>query len=286
MVFALALAFLGRGHASIVDGKLIEKGDPLAKFTVRIFLPDGTCSGTLITRNIVLTAAHCVVDEDTKKIFQSVDGISVGFNAFEAERLESTSSIVIGAEKIVLDRGYLGTDSRAANIHYSESQTKNHDLALIRLEKDAPAAFKPIPLARREEITAYADTLLIAGYGREKAGDGSTSGRLKSAKLLLHTDDPGYARIWMNYGNGLGCNGDSGGPILIETPSEGYKLAGVMNTGNDACTEGSLAARVDDYSDFLETAMRRLGSSADGLFTVSQGKVPPRVARHSIWPSR
>ncbi len=293
LLISLTFAALSFGHEEIVDGVVVQAGDPLAKFTVRIFLPDGKCTGTLIEPNIVLTAAHCVVDETTQKIIPYADSVKVGFDRFDAATLEAAGTTTITADKVILDRGYIGLDSRHTTEDYGPTSPKNHDVALIRLSQNAPAEFKPIPLARASEIAQYGNTLTLAGYGRESAAADATSGRLKSASVTLTDSGPDYAVITTEYGSGLGCYGDSGGPLLIRTPLEGYKLAGVHNSGMGDCTGANAAARIADYADFLDQAMRRLGSSAAHLFTVAAPPAPTpptpapptKVARHSFWPS-
>ena len=276
-LLTLAAISLTVGRADIVDGEVVRKGDPLAKFTVRIFSPDGICTGTLVTRNIVMTAAHCMVDE-SGRIFPHAEDSTVVFNRFEEEILDLDATTKITASKAILDRGYIGSDSRHTTEDYSSRTTKNHDVGLIRLAKDAPAEFAPIPIALHSEIEAYSDTLLVAGYGKEVDVDDGPSGRLKSAKVTLVENDARYSRIRTKYGNGLSCSGDSGGPLLIKTP-EGYKLAGVHNTGQAGCRGTASAARIVDYTDFLDQAMRRLGSSSALLFTTK----PPVKQPGSFW---
>jgi len=280
---AFSLSVLSFGHETIVGGKVVAKGDPLAKFTVRIRISNFLCTGTLITRNVVLTAAHCLMDEATQKIFPTADDMDVIFNRFESpDELDLfASSAIVPVAKAIIDRGYIGDDSRHTDQDYGLSSRKNHDVALLRLKSDAPADFAPIPLARKSEIEAYASSAVLAGYGTEKDVEGARVGRLKVAKVRITENGSHYARVVAEWGDGLSCHGDSGGPLLIRTPKEGYKVAGVIDTGTIGCTTASQMARIEDYADFLERAMPRLNASAKGLFTAA-----PAPIVGSRWPLR
>jgi hypothetical protein len=49
-------------------------------------VPDAQCSGTLIDRNLVLTAAHCIRDEFTNELKQPLDQWRIVFNYVMPER--------------------------------------------------------------------------------------------------------------------------------------------------------------------------------------------------------
>lgn len=282
---ALAGLSLSLGRAElIVDGEVAAKGDPLAKFTVRIFTPIGLCTGTLITRRIVVTAGHCVVGED-QRLLPYADQLKISFNRFEREFLDEGSGVEIKADKIVIDGGYLDTNGRHTLNRRGIFDRKSYDIALIHLSKDAPADFAPIHIATSDEITTYAKSLRVAGYGQEGKADDALSGRLKSASVTLTQNNFFYLTVVSTYGNGITAAGDSGGPLLIEVPGEGYKLAGVHNAGTVSSVSSprnaiAHALRLADYTSFLDQGMARLGSNSALLFSK-----PRSAPSRSTWPN-
>jgi secreted trypsin-like serine protease len=272
---ALALSSVASGHDLIAGGTTLKKGDPLAKFVVGIRVGHQRCSGTLIARNIVLTAAHCLVDQKTNTVIPDAKPIRVAFDRFESLTLQFipllNSALAPAADFEIAD-GYLTNGKHFdAKVSFFTQFRKLHDLndvALIRLRDDAPSDFTPVALARKSELDTYASTILVAGFGMVYDSPDAMSGQLKSASMSLADSGGRVAEITTNPGNGTVCSGDSGGPLLIKTPREGYKLAGVIDESIHDCQGGAIAARIDGYTDFLGRAMARLGSTSRGLFTV------------------
>ena len=94
----------------------------------------------------------------------------------------------------------------------------------------------------------------------------------------------------MTYGDGLPSFGDSGGPLLIKTPNEGYKLAGIDNSiGISGMTDMHKAviadyaraqvfeARISDYVAFLNNALPRMGASINDVFITPPVMPAPNV---------
>ncbi len=245
---------------SIVDGEIVRAGDPLAAFTVRIFNPGKkVCSGSLVAPGVVLTAAHCVVDKETGKVYADLSDFVVAFNRFETEGLPRNSSTTRTVRAVISNPKFKGIDDASA---LGLVHTAN-DVALIGLSEDAPGDFTPVAFATASELTTYADTLRIAGYGRESAGSSESRGRLKTAQVTLSDDESSEDIIATLYGSGIGYSGDSGAPLLILNPKKGYRLVGVHNTGTHtagkrASSAKNFAARISYHRTFIDAAMAKL----------------------------
>jgi hypothetical protein len=158
----------------------------------------GFCSGAAIARNLVLTAAHCVVTgTDTKLV------------VFEAGGQPSLKPIATIAR-------HPQFDAEAVRRHRTTA-----DVALLKFTEAVSSA--PVPLGPADLKVAAGDPFLVAGYGLATPGDGRSGGTVRMATLVA-TGQPGTLQIRLmdpatkNERAGLGaCVGDSGAPVFTNS---------------------------------------------------------------------
>jgi len=192
----LACALAWSLSAAAMVGGAQPADDGAGRSAVMLTGSRGTfCSGVALARDLVLTAAHCVLPGADYKL--------VELGAGRQPVLKDLATIVRHPE----------FDVNAVLRHRVTA-----DVALLKLA--APVKNVPAPLAPPGGAVAVGDSFMVAGYGLAVRGDGKTGGTVRAAALVA-TGQPGSLQIRLtdpaSKGEraGLGaCTGDSGAPVF------------------------------------------------------------------------
>jgi secreted trypsin-like serine protease len=208
-VFTILLVFMCGPAAAMVGGA--APAGEFARAAVMIVGSRGnSCTGTLVARDLVLTAAHCVAPGSDYKLVQ-----------FDAQKQPSLRDIVR------IER----------HPQFSAKTFDNHlataDVALIKLAAPVQGVSQAT-LSGGAFAVAPGDRFTIAGYGLTERGNGKTGGTLRAANLAA-TGKPGNLQIRLvdpatnGERAGLGaCTGDSGGPVFQDFGGR-FLMVGVIS---------------------------------------------------------
>lgn len=214
------------------------------------------CSGGLWKPKIVITAAHCVVEEGTSNIYpaSNVNVYSQGANL-------ASSRPVAKAISIILTSGY--TNSKTGFVEAK-------DIAFLVLDKEigTPLVTR---LASESEISAATlngKKLSFFGYGQTaKVGDVSlipltlnqTPFQFLGGKTYL------YSRTSSDTG---ACFGDSGGPVILSTSTENLLVGPIAGGSGTPCypeikTRSVLSLAAANFSTLAKVALETAGYPTD-----------------------
>lgn len=198
--------------AAAMVGGAPPAADGVGRSVVMILGSYGTaCTATVVARDLLLTAAHCVQPGADYKL--------VGSESGQEPELKNIVRIERDPQ-FDLQRlfGHLATA----------------DVALLKLEQPLPARIPPARIDAEGETVAVGDTLMVAGFGVTVRGDGRTGGTVRAAALVV-TGHPGPLQIRLydprtrDESAGLGaCAGDSGAPAFREADGT-LSIVGVVS---------------------------------------------------------
>ncbi|MBM4375239.1 MAG: trypsin-like serine protease [Deltaproteobacteria bacterium] len=202
---------VGAEEAEIVNGEPYS-GSPA---TVYIDLGGGSCTGTLITPRVVLTAKHCTNGIPTNAI-----------SVFFGNKANGPGTWIDAVHDEVYAKGAEGGP---------------WDLALITLKSAGPTT--PIPVNEKDPKAFIGMQVHIVGFG--VTGEySSDSGVKRHGYTTLLSVEPGL--VYTGVKPSSTCYGDSGGPNFITVGGQEYVLA-ATSFGTAACGSGADgAARTDD----------------------------------------
>lgn len=216
-------------HEPIIGGTTTT-GDPaVAALLGRVPGSDqaGLCTATLIRPTWMLTAAHC-----------SDPAVAGEGNEYEVRfapnARETPPDRVVRVRRVLWNRDFDSANLPAGN-----------DIALVELERPAPAGITPVPFITGPLPSSLeGSTVRLVGYGLDDGFDmeGASAGIKRTVNVTLNTIGPQTLAVG-TFG-ATSCNGDSGGPAFA-TIGGRETLIGVTSYGFIFCIAAANYTRVD-----------------------------------------
>lgn len=176
---AIAIVFLAGGFLfAAPDAHAVVKGNSsaLERHTVRIVRGAIRCSGVVIGRSLIASAAHC----------------------------GGRGTVIAGGAQIAIAGA-----TRSATLNDGRRVSVSGDAVIARLSRPLPASVTPVAVG-----DGGGETYTIAGYGTADERQRGAYGQLREARLVAAERfalvDPGRTGSI----GASACFGDSGGPVL------------------------------------------------------------------------
>jgi V8-like Glu-specific endopeptidase len=194
---------------------------------------DGTwesCTGTLISPTVFLTAAHC----------EGADRVAVTFDSSYDSKTGTT---------------YWG--KWHADPLYGHAQNDPHDIAVVVLDTPVGIAAARLPKLGSLDGLRVGDGITAVGYGAQSVtmGKGGATFHYADIRYVATGSVNALTKSWIrasmnpSTGDGGTCYGDSGGPNFLGAgPTETNIIAGTTITGDSVCRATNVDYRLDTFS--------------------------------------
>lgn len=224
------------------------------------------CGGTLTTPTTVVTAAHCVTNQDTGAVRDPAT-VLIGFGS----SLRDRNMPVVGVTTITVNPAYA-------------RRTASNDIAVLTLDRPVTdvASLPPVSLAESTSLTAPGTPVRAVGWGNTSGDAKSYPDVFRVGRMVVFPDAscgggenfsvgsvrfigfaPGEAdAAVMICAAGAtpsgqvidACQGDSGGP-LVAGEGAAARLVGVVSWGEECATDRpGVYTRISSELDFLASA--------------------------------
>ena len=212
------------GNAHTIVAIVAEKGGGQA-----------LCTGTIVSPEVILTAAHCV-DENPAKLH-----IIFGTNI-----AKTSANDIREGDKFIQHPNW--------NRHLP---TGEGDLALIHFKGLIPEGHSPVTLANENLKLKKGQKVLMMGYGVTDGIRENGSGKLRETSSQILDQHSPTESLTDGHKSSV-CFGDSGGPAFVKVGSEFVQWGVASSVTDKSCDEDSIHTEVMKYEPWIKLTINKM----------------------------
>ncbi|RYZ69731.1 MAG: trypsin-like serine protease [Proteobacteria bacterium] len=239
-----------RCETGIINGTEVSEADPFAKRVALLqYDVSGSCTATLISPNVLLTAAHCVRGKSNLRVSFGIAGDACATIGPQAK-----------VRRVVATRVHENYDDRGFSTN--DLNLVKNDIALVRIKGEAP---RDMVISRVYDERAQLDSseLIAVGYGDTTERSQQAPLLRRVTKSLRDVEPTAWAQqltLLQPY-SGI-CTGDSGGPQFVRSRGQ-YQIYAINSAvaglnDQDYCRNKAVLMFAPYFADWISRNLRGL----------------------------
>ena len=234
------------------------------------------CGGSLVAPNVVITAAHCIFDQEGTALQVAPDDVTV----VTGRTVLSSSQ----GQELPVSNFFVFFDDQG-NFAYDASNSA-FDVAFLQLGANSTTGgLIQIPGPGEGPLWEPGREVLVSGWGHTREG-GEGSDQLLATNVFMAPDgicDRVYSGQFTNTSTCAGvfeggrdsCQGDSGGPLVAPTAQGGARLVGDVQSGIGCARQRTPGIYGRFGADPLQGGIANTVAGLSGVNVVGSGATAP-----------
>ncbi len=234
-------------NGDTLSGNTASKKEPLAQSVVALVAiqddREALCTGTILSDDLILTAAHCVEDSPKK--------LMVVFNRnLQMKAKPGTTGLNLDSVR--------AADRFKQNPAWGKDLANGRgDLALVHFQGGLPSGYSAVRLASAAIQLDLGVEVRLLGYGVTNGVTHVGSGVLRETETtVMSSSSP--TEIVTDGRKSSVCFGDSGGPAFSQQNGQWVQWGVASSVTNQACNQASIHTSILSYLPWIKAAGAKL----------------------------